>query len=1075
MYPTTQEYVKMLLAQEELGKLSKQGLLLVKDRKGNPIYKEGKDSVILKAKSIKFGNFVALKCFTKDQYGLNDRYSKSGNYIKTIDSTYLPKFIFKDKVLHVKTADGKMNGYPLLIMEWKDGMTLNEYLKKDNLSQIALDKLFVEFLKLTIWMLEQGISHGNLEPENIIVSTEGNITLVDLDTLSVQADNIEEKHKDDYIFLNLLLTLRILSLYPYLLEKYNGSDEIIFSKKDLNSLPYSEKVKSMLPCGDPIADKLYGLSLLCFHNKKLSELEIGILKKIPDTPHYLSTEVTDWDKKNSIKVDNAVYSKDRLRLLKYNQPFGLNDKSILFKIRFGTLTICDNAFDQADSTIVEIPLSIQVIGENALSVKSIKNNSINFKLKDGTLYSYNKKRILKGNIGKESTIFNIPKEVVKIDSDAFYDNGAWAYDNPPYFFKVNSENIQYFRYEYAYIIVDSEALKEELLKKGFKEESILVGDVFVDDNEVIYSNDKSKLLCFPKELNLTYYKISDYCSDIVEDAFNYIPDPDDDGYLYIIGNKLKILDLPDNLKSIGRCALQGCDKLSVVRYNKEDEKNVFDLLDNYKDHYQGSLKNRVQLIPNSSYTRNLDSYLIGCIEDKHHVKYTSDGTKLIDIIIGDSGVYQVSEECQIICNSALNNYAFYEIIIPDSVTAIGSFAFFNAEAEDIHIGKGVLSIEKGAFGNCSNLHHIVIPDSVRYMGESVFEGCTSLQYIVIPQSVLEMGLDNMPKQLQNIYVEEGSILIDKIRKRLDLCHKLILYSNTYSLPYEIEETIEKDGVLYSSDGKRLLKIIKNIDSLVIPDGVEIICDEAFNDLKDDEDNYSLAEVILPTSLREIGRNVFSGTIESIISNSSHFVVENNFLLSSDKKTLYYYFGKGCDYYENPSSVDEIWSGAFASRSITKMKLSSIYSMGDNPFIDLLSYDGKENILKLDINYGNIKFLNGCILNPMGWQADREFNLIAYLGVGSLVDLSLIPYLIKIGKNAFFANLMEEIWLPETLQVIDPDAFKWCFELRKIHIPMGTTAKFHLLLPKNLWNLIVESDFSKKTQNQNVEEDEDLPF
>ena len=48
MYPTTQEYIKMLWAQEELGKLSKQGLLLVKDRKGNPIYMEGKDSVILK-------------------------------------------------------------------------------------------------------------------------------------------------------------------------------------------------------------------------------------------------------------------------------------------------------------------------------------------------------------------------------------------------------------------------------------------------------------------------------------------------------------------------------------------------------------------------------------------------------------------------------------------------------------------------------------------------------------------------------------------------------------------------------------------------------------------------------------------------------------------------------------------------------------------------------------------------------------------------------------------------------------------------------------------------------------------
>lgn len=1073
MYPTTQEYIKMLWAQEEMGKLSKQGLLLVKDRKGNPIYKEGNDSVILKAISIKFGNFVALKCFTKEKYGLNDRYNKSSNYIKTMDSTYLPKFIFKDNVLHVKTSDGKMNGYPLLVMEWKDGLTLSEYLKRDNLTQIELDNLFVEFLNLTIWMLEQGISHGDFEPENIIVSHEGKVTLVDLDTLSVPSENKDKIHNEDYDLLFNLLTLRLLSLYPNLIKEYNGSDEIIFSKKYLNSLPYSEKIKSLLPCGDLIADKLYGLSILCFHNKILSEHEIGILKTIPDTPQYLSTEVTDWDKKNSIKVDNAVYSKDGLRLLKYNQPYGLECETKLFKIKEGTLTLCDAAFECANSTSVEIPSSIKVIGENALIVKAIINNSANFTLEDGCLYSIDKKRIIKGNLGKEFIVFSIPQEVVRIDSEAFYSEHAWAYDNPPYFFKVNSENLQNFRYEYAYIIVDTEDLKESLLQKGFNEKSILVGDVFIDDNEVIYSHDKFELLCFPKELDLTYYKIPDYCSDLVEDAFNYILDSDDDGYLYIIGNKLKILDLPDNLKSIGRCALQGCDKLSVIRYNKEDEKNVFNLLENYKDHYQRSFKNRVQLIPNSSYTRNLDSYLIGCIEDRHHVKYTSDGTKLIDIIIGDRGVYKVSEECQIICNSALNNAAFDEIIIPNSVTAIGSFAFYNAEAKDIHIGKGVLSIENGAFGNCTNLHHIVIPESVCFIGENLFEGCTSLQYIVIPQSVIEMGLDNLPNQLKYIYIEEGSTLIDKIKERIDLCHKLILYSNTYALPYEFEDAIVKDGVLYSSDGKRLLKIIKNIDSLVIPDGIEIICDEAFNDLKDDEDNYSLTEIILPPSLREIGRNVFSGTIESIISNSPHFVIENHCLLSSDKKTLYYYFGNGWDYYENPRNIGYIWSGAFTSRSITKMKLSDIYSMGENPFVDILSNDGLENNLQLEIPYGNIKFRNGCVLTSLSGWADRDLNVIAYIGQEPIVDLTIIPFIIKIGKNAFFANLMEEIWLPESIQVIDADAFKWCFELKRIHIPIGTTEKFHLLLPKNLWNLLKESDFSKKQTNQIV--DEDLPF
>ena len=81
-----------------------------------------------------------------------------------------------------------------------------------------------------------------------------------------------------------------------------------------------------------------------------------------------------------------------------------------------------------------------------------------------------------------------------------------------------------------------------------------------------------------------------------------------------------------------------------------------------------------------------------------------------------------------------------DITIPDSVTSIGNYVFYDCTSlTSITIPDSVTSIGKGAFRDCTSLESITIPDSVTSIGEYEFRGCTSLTSITIPDSVTSIG------------------------------------------------------------------------------------------------------------------------------------------------------------------------------------------------------------------------------------------------------------------------------------------------------------------------------------------------
>ena len=697
-YPLMSEYVKAIQdAGDNLEQLAH--LTPVLDDHGEPYRSSGAFAVVFKMQDKSTGKYYALKCFTEEQQGRAEAYRQIADELDLLDSPYITSVKYMEKELFVD-SQCEEDEFPVLLMDWVDGETMEAYIAANYHNQSAMSMLCYRFGKMAAWLRTQSFSHGDIKPDNIIVRPDGSLSLVDYDGMFVPSmkgsksptigtkdfshplrtvDDFDETI-DDFSLASIALSLKAISMNSTLLDIYGVSDRLLFSENDYRN-PSNSKVISALQ--ELMCDKdfctLYSLFMLALARKELSacsfRLFIGEKPNItPVMNEDLSTKRTEEELKEAFVDEWGVkYSKDGRKLLK-----APGELSGAYSVKEGTRIICDRAFYGCYSlSEIVIPSSVTSIGDRAfLGCRSLSE-------------------------------IVIPSSVASIGDRAF----------------SSCDSLKYISIPKSVICLNGNPFAE------WNGKLECLSPNFIYEDDVLLNKDKSKIISFRNQ-SIRSYIIPSSVTSIGDSAF----------YRCI---SLSEIVIPSSVTSIGNWAFSSCDSLKYISIPK----SVICLNGNPFAKWDGKLK---CLSPNFVYEDgilfNKDKSRIISFRNQNIKSYVIPSSVTS---IGDGAFFRCHSLSEIVIPSSVasigdsafkNCFSLSEIVIPSSVTSIGDSAFFCCGSlSEIVIPSSVTSIGDSAFFWCFSLSEIVIPSSVTSIGDWAFLGCDSLSEIVIPSSVTSIG------------------------------------------------------------------------------------------------------------------------------------------------------------------------------------------------------------------------------------------------------------------------------------------------------------------------------------------------
>ncbi|MBR3835988.1 MAG: leucine-rich repeat protein [Clostridia bacterium] len=189
-----------------------------------------------------------------------------------------------------------------------------------------------------------------------------------------------------------------------------------------------------------------------------------------------------------------------------------------------------------------------------------------------------------------------------------------------------------------------------------------------------------------------------------------------------------------------------------------------------------------------------------------------------------------------IAEEAFKDTSVTSVTIPDSITSIGDYAFYDCDSlTNVTIPDSITRIGDYTFYSCRSLTSVTIPDSVTSIGAYAFYYCDNLTSVTIPESVTEIGGSAFKNcdSLTSVTIGIGVTHIG------DFAFRECTSLTSVTIPGSV--TSISDQSFYGCTG---------LTSVIIEDGVKRIGEFVFYECN------SLTSVTIPDSVTSIGRGAF---------------------------------------------------------------------------------------------------------------------------------------------------------------------------------------------------------------------------